>query len=287
MKTTRLCIVGAILVAALAVPWLIHVRAEAGLRVQEESLHEQDRLLGELSAENERLSNLVARTESPGRLSEAERLELLKLRNAIGQLRSAIKEMEPKRRELQRLREGLDDLATNSQQIVLTALLADEMEVRRARVAQLKQWLEGRPEEKIPELQFVPELRWIRLTDRPWVETDEENRHTMSMLRCDGEMTFARMATKALQQFTLANNGQFPADLSQLKPYFESPVEDAILDRYQIVAAQSLHLQPGAVGDWVITQKAPVNPELDARQVINLRGVHPANRDPGRWDPLR
>ena len=287
MNAVRLCIIGAILAAVLAAPWLIHLRAEAALRVREKSLRRQQGLLDELAEENQRLSNLLARTESPRSLSEPERLELLKLRNEIGQLRSAIKGMESKRRELLRLREGLDDLATNAQRIVLTALLADEMEVRRVRAQQLKQWLETSPEEKIPELQFVPELKWIRATDRPWVETDEENRHTMSNLRFDGEMEFARRATKALQLFVQANSGQFPADLAQLKPYFESPVEDAILDRYQIVPAKSLNIQPGPVGDWVITQKAPVNPELDARLVINLRGMHPANRDPGRWDPLR
>ena len=59
-----------------------------------------------------------------------------------------------------------------------------------------------------------------------------------------------------------------PADLSQLKPYFRTPIDDAILQRYEIVPADSLPTitLPG-VGGWVITQKAAVDLEYDTRIV--------------------
>ena len=69
--------------------------------------------------------------------------------------------------------------------INLTALLADEMDMRRARVAQLKQWLEDMPSEKIPELQFLSDSNWIEAVENLSV-TDDEYRQTMSHLRSRG-----------------------------------------------------------------------------------------------------
>jgi hypothetical protein len=33
------------------------------------------------------------------------------------------------------------------------------------------------------------------------------------------------------------HNSQFPTDLAQLRPYFKSPAEDAVLERWEIVPA--------------------------------------------------
>ena len=92
------------------------------------------------------------------------------------------------------------------------------------------------------------------------------------------------MLRSALQQYAKDNSGQFPTDLSQLKPYFDSPIYDGILERYTILSASSLvsELRPG--GDWVITQKAPVNEEQDWRTATSLTGTKQATtRDTNRW----
>ena len=84
------------------------------------------------------------------------------------------------------------------------------------------------------------------------------------------------MLRSALQQYAKDNSGQFPTDLSQLKPYFDSPIYDIILERYTILLASSLvsELRPG--GDWVITQKAPVNEAHDWRTATSLTGTKQA-----------
>jgi hypothetical protein len=167
-----------------------------------------------------------------------------------------------------------------------TALLADEMPRMQARVARLRQWLEEMPEEKIPELRFLSEDDWIAGVDDPLV-TDEDYRSAMYALRADADCEFARRAFWALRQYAQINNGQFPTDLSQLKPYFESPIDDAILQRYEIVPAKSLVSSLAELGgDRLITEKAPVNKELDLRTAIGTNTWR-NTMEGGRWDPVQ
>jgi hypothetical protein len=79
-------------------------------------------------------------------------------------------------------------------------------------------------------------------------------------------------------------NGQFPTNLSQLSPYFRSPIDDAILDRYTIVRADSLVSELQCGEDWVITQKAPVDEVRDLRHTIGMtRGTFADSRVTNRW----
>jgi hypothetical protein len=51
-----------------------------------------------------------------------------------------------------------------------------------------------------------------------------------------------------------------PTDVSQLKPYFDVPVEDAMLQRYQV-------LPPGdgssLQDNWVMSERVRVDPDYD------------------------
>ena len=72
MKKLRLGILGAILTAVLVSPWLIQKRAGDRLLSKKVTLQQQVVLLEQLSAENERLSNSVARLKSSHSLTDAE-----------------------------------------------------------------------------------------------------------------------------------------------------------------------------------------------------------------------
>src|SRR5204863_2231902 len=102
----------------------------------------------------------------------------------------------------------------------------------------------------------------------------------------DGEQKFVPMAFKALKQYAQANNGQFPTEISALEPYFAAPIDDAILQRWEIVPAKSLvQFLAEAGGDWVITQKAPVNKQFDTREAIGLTSFRGTAAE-GRWDTV-
>ena len=119
------------------------------------------------------------------------------------------------------------------------------------------------------------------------IEVDNDFARAASNLRANSEGRVFDILSPALRKYAQANNGQFPAELPQLKPYFQSPIDDAILQRYEIVPASSLvsELQPG--GDWVITQTAPVNPALDLRSAYDLtHGRMADERVTNRWTPV-
>jgi len=75
----------------------------------------------------------------------------------------------------------------------------------------------------------------------------------------------------ALRQYIQANNSQFPTDLTQLQPYFESPLDDVVLQRWKVAPADEVpNVRLG--GDWVVTQKSPVDEDYDSRIVFGPSG---------------
>ena len=76
------------------------------------------------------------------------------------------------------------------------------------------------------------------------------------------------------------NSGRFPTDLSQLSLYLSSPIDDAIVQRYEIVPTKTLipRLRESG-GDWAITQKTCVDEALDTRRAMGPDGPI----DAGEW----
>jgi RNA polymerase sigma factor (sigma-70 family) len=131
------------------------------------------------------------------------------------------------------------------------------------RVDKLTQSMKQTPGAAIPEMQFLTEEDWLAAAHNK-LETEEDYRRAFSTLRSSAENKFTNKAFPALQKYMKANGGKFPTDLSQLQPYFESPVDNAILQRWAIVpSSQVPNLKYG--GDWLITQKAAVDEEYDSR----------------------
>ncbi|MCI0350640.1 MAG: hypothetical protein L0Z53_14545, partial [Acidobacteriales bacterium] len=139
------------------------------------------------------------------------------------------------------------------------------------RVSQLKERLEQWPEKKIPELQFVTEEDWLNAA-KGNLNTEADYRRALSSLRAAGENKFiTTLLRPALKEYGRANNGQLPADLSQLQSYFKSPVDEAILQRWEVAPAETVKAL-GLGGDVIITQRAPVDELYDTRFGIGPNG---------------
>jgi len=138
------------------------------------------------------------------------------------------------------------------------------------KVNNLKQRLEETPDAKIPELQLLQEEDWLGAVKNEKLDTDNSFRRAESALRSTAENKFANMAHSALEKYLQANNNNFPTDMTQLQPYFDAPVDAAILQRWEIVPG---NVVPNlVVGDSSITEKAPVDELLDTRMAIGSRG---------------
>jgi RNA polymerase sigma factor (sigma-70 family) len=261
MVTTKLKtgIITAIVLASVVTPLLLHQQARTRLRDEDEAIRQRNDQLGALQPENERLSNLAAQTASPTLPAAGQLSELLKVRGEVARLRT----------EVQRLTK----IATFREEIAQLPL----NKVWPARANRLKQWLEEHPSEKVPELDRLPDRSWLNSMYPFSAETDEECRRAMSVARANADATTRNNLAKALREYAKSSDGQFPTDVSQLKPYFDPPLADEIFGRYTVLPASSLvsELRPG--GDWVITEKAPVN-ETDVRHAISLDSARSAGQ---------
>jgi hypothetical protein len=85
-RRVRYSVTGAIVFASVAAPLLVQCHALVQWRERELLFQQQARQLAELSAENARLSNLIARSKRPS-LPADQFVELMRLRGEIGGLR--------------------------------------------------------------------------------------------------------------------------------------------------------------------------------------------------------
>jgi RNA polymerase sigma factor (sigma-70 family) len=274
MTTLQKTLIAAIVVASVGSPLVVQHQAQARLREQDEAMRQRANQLAELQAENERLSNKLALSKNPQSLPDDQSRELLRLRGEVGLLRRGVQELSQPKTTTPLSRE--DMLASKSK------LYAD-------RVAQLKQLFDANPAERIPELQYLTGDSWIGLVTEKIPSNEDDNRRAMSGARGAAEYAFAcKMLRPALQQYAKANNGQFPSDLFQLKPYFKVSVDEAILQRWVVLPKGSLvkavpRDSIEQLGEnWYITEKSPVNAKLDGRILCGQKEVH--SQSPGRWD---
>jgi len=137
------------------------------------------------------------------------------------------------------------------------------------RAGELNGHLQRMPEKKIPELQLLTENDWLSVAKDVSLQSEPEVRQALSKLRNTAKHKFATYALQAVDKFVAANNGQMPAEISQLKPYFEVPVDDAMLQRYQVLPpADGSSLQD----NWVLSEKARVDPDYDKHLYIRKYG---------------
>jgi hypothetical protein len=134
------------------------------------------------------------------------------------------------------------------------------------RVQHLKERLAQSPEASIPEMASLTEQDWLLATSE-MINSEGNDRWAFSYLRSMAEGRYLCTMRDAVVEYAKANDGKWPADLAQITPYLKTPVEDAILQRYEIVQPDSL-LLPTPISNWVLTEKAPVDSEYDLRHMV-------------------
>lgn len=199
---------------------------------------ETARLLGTLREENERLGR--------------DRLELLQLRGQIARLRQST------------AGSGAwagDQPDTDRDAITIAA------KSWLSRVEWLKQYATQPTSGTIPEFQLLTEEDWLDVA-KDQLETAADHRMAMSKLRAAAERKAGEIIQRALIRFAQENQWDPPIDLVRLRPYLEPPLDEAILQRWEI-APQDRVPNIGMGNDWILTQRAAVDEDYDLRQVFN------------------
>jgi RNA polymerase sigma factor (sigma-70 family) len=188
------------------------------------------------------LQNDLARLGSDNDRLRRDAAELLRLRAEVARLRAAEQES------------GQPPAAINEDPFTQSVLALTQ------RAGELNGHLQRMPEKSIPELQLLNENDWLSVAREVSLQSEAEVRQALSKLRNTAKHKFATHALEAVDKFIQANNGQMPTDVSQLKPYFDVPVEDAMLQRYQV-------LHPGEGNslqdNWVMSERERVDPDYD------------------------
>jgi outer membrane murein-binding lipoprotein Lpp len=213
------------------------------LRVQVQTLQQQQAPLADqlrqLQKERDALTNELVdlRAENSQLKSGSNQAELLKLRGEVTRLKSVAGKNEN------------DPMESAAKDLV-------------AKVEQFKKQVDQWPEKKIPELQFLTPTDWLNASQIPQFTNDISARSAISELRMAAKNRFARMLAKALRDYTQANGGELPNDLSQLKPFFDPPVGDDILGRYNLLHTGKLSDVPS--GDMLVSEKTVVDERFDS-----------------------
>jgi RNA polymerase sigma factor (sigma-70 family) len=253
MTTLQKSIIGATL-AVVAGTGIYEAHQASQLRNQIQTLQQAQAPLAEqirqLERERDDATNRLALSQQENAQLKQNTAELLKLRGEMARLKAAA------------VQPDNDSTKTAAQSWL-------------SRVDQLKQRLTQDPDAKIPELQFVTEQDWLNAA-RGELKTEADYRRALSALRNAVESKVVVLLKKALKGYLQASHDQMPTDLAQLQPYFDSPMDDAILQRWEIAPAETVK-SLGMGGDVIITQKAPVDDVFDTRFGIGPNGYGSAD----------
>ena len=265
----KIGIVTAVVVAGVATPLAIQERDRQALRAENATLRRQIDELALLAAENERLANRLAAPTASAPVAQTEpSSELLKLRSEVGRLRE-------ENRELARLKTAPAEIAKDR-------LFEAALETVAARTTQLQEGIKQMPQQSIPELQFLSQEDWVRTAGNVnRLETEKDFRKAFSDLRVRAKAAFGGQLQNALGQFAQNNNGMLPADLSQLQPYFDQPIDPAVLERYQLLQSGKLSDVAGKPPMLVGEKAPPVDAEYDAQLQFGLPDLKVIRRDRG------
>ncbi len=145
------------------------------------------------------------------------------------------------RQQIQRLRAERDELQARAAEPLPVsdpffatgdAAFDARMETGATRINELRKWLERNPAQKIPEMQFLQDADWFREVAQSPPPFDA--RIAASGLRQHAIMNFEPLIRGALKSYEESHQGQLPTDVSQLAPFFVSPIDEAILSRYEM-----------------------------------------------------
>jgi hypothetical protein len=141
------------------------------------------------------------------------------------------------------------------------------------RATRLRQRLEQAPDQRIPELQYLTQQDWFdAVKDLKQLESDDDFRRALSNARNGAKGEFVRSLQKALRDYTAANQGQLPTALSDLNPFFDKPVDDAVLQRYKLLQTGKLADVPE--GQYLVADIAPpIDPDKDAWFEFTINGT--------------
>ncbi|MDB6057876.1 MAG: hypothetical protein JWO95_1720 [Verrucomicrobiales bacterium] len=236
-------------IALLAGAGIYELRQSANLRHQLQELRSQQALLPD------RMQQLIRERDDA-----TNRLAVLLADNA--RLKS-----NPYRRDALKLRDENEQLRTNAAQandpFVKQALGWKENERK------LRKLFAEHPEQRVPELALLSDEQWLGIAQSAHLDSEIGIRKAASQVRHSAKNNFMPDLMTALSEFVKSNGGILPTDLNQLQPFFKQPVDEAMLQQYELTATGKYK------GGFVVKDKAVVDKEYDYWWQVGPNGYGP------------
>lgn len=134
----------------------------------------------------------------------------------------------------------------------------------KAKETKLRKLFEQRPDQGVPEMVLLTEWQWFFHAMEADSETDQGIREAMWVTRKMAQNNFVPMMQLALRKFIAENGGNLPENILQLRNYFNQPVDDALLQQYQLQITGKYSAVPANQRDQVITSKVVIDKDMDA-----------------------
>jgi RNA polymerase sigma factor (sigma-70 family) len=243
----------AVVVAGFTVPIVLQYQANQRLEQTNQALLRQHAEtvaeLEPLKTEVQRLNALAAK--APERAGGSN--EVFQLRAEVARLREAVKQG-ARTRSIVAATRGDDPVQETLRSLGL-------------RAQQLKEHFARMPETHIPELALVSEKDWLdAAASVESMQSEVDARKALNSLRSHAKQKFGNQVQKALRKFAEANGDALPSDLSQLQPYFEQPIDPAMLGRYRMIQGGGKYTENNPESDRALVEEiaTPVDQEYDS-----------------------
>jgi RNA polymerase sigma factor (sigma-70 family) len=147
----------------------------------------------------------------------------------------------------------------------------------KARAETLHQLFAENPEQRVPELQLLIEQDWLNLAQNMDLESPDGIRRALSEVRHAAKNRFVPVLQQALKSYIDSNDGNLPNAVADLKPYFENPIDETLLDQYELLYTGKMSDVPG---NYVLKGKQ-VDPEYDYPWQIGPNAYSPGSSGNG------
>lgn len=251
-------------------------RQVAELRGENHVLREQTKPLVEqvqtLQQERQRLHTDLQQAKEEIKRTAGDQSELIRLRGEVTPLRQAAQELHTLKTTTAR------PTPTTRAAVLPPAGVPTNLDVDRMvtlRAQDLWQKLNQAPTNWIPELQFLKDEDWRKVALGQRWESEDETRKAFGQLRNAAKDRFIEQLGTALQKYGQATAGQTPTKLADVANYFNPPVENSLLDRYELIPQRdipSVRLSQNP-DELIVREKRALDPVAgETLQLINLKG---------------
>ncbi|MDB6129486.1 MAG: polymerase, sigma-24 subunit, subfamily [Verrucomicrobiales bacterium] len=208
------------------------------------------------------------------RIENSNKLEMLKNENEL--LKRDHADLLKLRAEASRLRGDSQELAQiKTSDAGGTAESAAKSWANRASL--LRRRVEQNLDANIPELRLATDQDWLDAA-KGELNSEQDIRRAMSLIRGEAENKAAQLFQKSLKAYMKDSHDQFPQTIADLQPYLDSKIDGPITQRWQVAPASAVP-NVGVGSDWIITQKAPIDPEYDRHFVVGVNGFGSSSYD--------